>query len=508
MSAPRAAGLEVNKMSKRFGALKALDDVSMKVRPGTFHGLLGENGAGKSTLVKCIMGYYAADEGEVLLDGREQEINSPREAQARGIGMVYQHFTVVPGMTVLENLVLARADVPAIVDWAAEKKRAQAFLEKMPFKVPLEVAAKELAAGERQKVEILKQLYLDQRFLILDEPTSVLTPGEADEILGLLKGMTVAGHLTVLIITHKFREVMGFADDVTVLRRGRLAGTAKVADATPDSLARLMVGEGAAMSRHVERNAPVGGARLVVSGLGAEDETGAAALEDVGFQVCSGEIVGVAGVSGNGQRELVEVLAGQRRSTAGHIEIEGKAYTATRAEMRALKVHCLPEEPLKNACVGAMSVAENLAFRDFDSPPFARGGWWIDGAQLRERANRLIQRYGIKTQGPDAPVGTLSGGNVQRTVLAREMDDEVAVLVVANPCFGLDFAAVAEVRGRIQAARDRGAAVLLVSEDLDEIFELADRVLVMFEGRIAHEAMVAETRPEVLGRYMAGHGGH
>lgn len=507
MTAPRAAGLEVNRMSKRFGALKALDDVSLKVRPGTFHGLLGENGAGKSTLVKCIMGYYAADEGEVLLDGREQEINSPREAQARGIGMVYQHFTVVPGMTVLENLVLARADVPAIVDWARERTRAEAFLARMPFKVPLDVAAKDLAAGERQKVEILKQLYLDQRFLILDEPTSVLTPGEADEILGLLKGMTEAGRLTVLIITHKFREVMGFADDVTVLRRGRLAGTARVADATPESLARLMVGEGATMNRVVERKASIGAARLVVAGLCAEDETGEAALREVAFQVRSGEIVGVAGVSGNGQRELVEVLAGQRRPSAGSVEIEGQAYAATRAQMRALKVHCLPEEPLKNACVGDMSVAENLAFRDFDSRPFARGGWWIDASALRERARRTIERYGIKAQGPDAAVATLSGGNVQRTVLAREMAEEVAVLVVANPCFGLDFAAVAEVRGRVQAARDRGAAVLLVSEDLDEIFELADRVLVMFEGKIAHEAFVAETRPEILGRYMAGHAG-
>ncbi len=226
----------------KFGDFLALDNVALKVRPGSFHALLGENGAGKSTLVKCIMGYYHATEGDILVGGREQAIANPKDAHALGLGMVYQHFTLVPAMTVAENLVLARDDVPAVVNWAREKQELEAFLARMPFKVPLNARVSDISAGERQKCEILKQLYLKRRFLILDEPTSVLTPGEADEVLGMLRDMVVNGGLTILMITHKFREVMAFADEVTILRRGKLAGNGKVADLTPDSMARMMIG--------------------------------------------------------------------------------------------------------------------------------------------------------------------------------------------------------------------------------------------------------------------------
>src|SRR6201989_2872934 len=237
-----AFGVDAIAVTMKFGHFLALDNVELKVRPGSFHALLGENGAGKSTLVKCIMGYYHATEGEILVGGRQQAIANPKDAHALGLGMVYQHFTLVPAMTVAENLVLARDDVPAIVDWKKETRELEAFLSRMPFKVPLNARVSDISAGERQKCEILKQLYLKRRFLILDEPTSVLTPGEADEVLGMLRKMVEDGELTILMITHKFREVMAFADEVTILRRGRLAGAGRVADLTPDAMAGMMIG--------------------------------------------------------------------------------------------------------------------------------------------------------------------------------------------------------------------------------------------------------------------------
>ena len=482
-----ALGVDAVAMTMRFGEFVALDNVQLKVRPGSFHALLGENGAGKSTLVKCIMGYYHPTEGDVLVGGREQAIANPKDAHALGLGMVYQHFTLVPAMTVAENLVLARDDVPAVVDWAKEKKQLADFLARMPFKVPLDAKVSDISAGERQKCEILKQLYLKRRFLILDEPTSVLTPGEADEVLGMLRAMVVNGDLTILMITHKFREVMAFADEVTILRRGKLAGHGRVADLTPDSMARMMIGA------------------AELNKLNALDDSGAVAVHNVSLAVRGGEIVGIAGVSGNGQRQLVEVLAGQREAESGEIRVAGDIYRASREEMRRHRMSLLPEEPLKNACVGGMSVADNIAFREFDHAPFASGGWWLNRAAFREDAERKIARYRIKTRTPDTPISALSGGNVQRAVLARELGGDVEVLIAANPCFGLDFAAVAQIHAEIMAARNRGAAVLLVSEDLDELLELSDRLMVMFHGQLVYEARASEADLTEIGRHMAGH---
>src|ERR1700712_5995378 len=320
-----ALGVDAVAMTMRFGDFVALDNVELKVRPGSFHALLGENGAGKSTLVKCIMGYYHPTEGDVLVGGREQAIANPKDAHALGLGMVYQHFTLVPAMTVAENLVLARDDVPAIVNWPKEKKELEAFLSRMPFKAPLTARASDISAGERQKCEILKQLYLKRRFLILDEPTSVLTPGEADEVLGMLRGMVVNDGLTILMITHKFREVMAFADEVTILRRGKLAGAGKVADLTPDNMARMMIGA-EELTVQPARTGDAGATRLQLNKLTALDDAGAVAVHDVSLGVRSGEIVGIAGVSGNGQRQLVEVLAGQRVAESGEIRVINEVY--------------------------------------------------------------------------------------------------------------------------------------------------------------------------------------
>jgi len=497
-------GVEAVAMTMRFGAFTALDHVELKVRPGSFHALLGENGAGKSTLVKCIMGYYRPTAGNILVGDREQVISNPRDAHALGLGMVYQHFTLVPAMTVAENLVLARDDVPAVVDWPKEKKALAAFLAKMPFKVPLDARVSDISAGERQKCEILKQLYLKRRFLILDEPTSVLTPGEADEVLGMLRAMVVAGELTILMITHKFREVMAFADEVTILRRGKLAGKGRVADLTADDMARTMIGA-EQLTIQPARSGQLGKPRLELDVLRALDDAGAIAVRDVSLTVKSGEIVGIAGVSGNGQRQLVEVLAGQREAEGGAIRVAGDPYRARREEMRRHKMSLLPEEPLKNACVGGMSVADNIAFREFDRAPFAGAGFWLNRAAFRNDARKKIARYKIKTRTPDTPIAALSGGNVQRAVLARELGSDVEVLIAANPCFGLDFAAVAQIHAEIMAARNRGAAVLLVSEDLDELLELSDRLVVMFHGQFVYEAPTSAVDLTEIGRHMAGH---
>jgi len=500
----RAPSLELIGFSKRFGALAALDDVSVKVAAGSFHALLGENGAGKSTLVKCAMGYYAVDEGQILLDGREVSITHPRQAHELGLGMVYQHFTLVPNMTVLENFVLSRDHVPSVIDWKAERAALEAFFATTPFAVPCDIPVADLAAGQKQKGEILRQLYLKRNLLILDEPTSVLTPDEADEVLSTLKGLTEQKKLTIVTITHKFREVNAFCDTVTVLRRGRLVGTRPTADLDNDTMAEMMVGQRETRAV-VERDAHAPGRPVLrIEALSVADNIGQPAVDGLSLEIRAGEIVGVAGVSGNGQRELVETLAGQRHAASGRILVHGEPYGATRGEMIRHKIACLPEEPLRNACVADMSVAENMALRSFDQPPASPDGIRLHRGPMREIARRLIEAYKVKTPGPDAAIRGLSGGNVQRAVLARELSSEGDLLIVANPCFGLDFAAVVEIRARIVQARNRGAAVLLVSEDLDEILQLSDRIVVMFDGRLALETEAVRADVGAIGRAMAG----
>jgi simple sugar transport system ATP-binding protein len=506
-----ALSLDTYQLTKRFGAFTALNAVSLKVRPGTVHALLGENGAGKSTLVKCVVGYYLPDAGSVLIDGREHAIASPTVARELGIGMVYQHFTVVPGMTVAENLLLARGKLPPVIAWKQVRAELQAFLKTTPFRLDLDATPQDLSAGEKQKLEILKQLYLKPRLLILDEPTSVLTPQEADEVLGLLKDRAHAGDCSVVMITHKFREVAEHADDVSVLRRGALVASHAVAEVSADELAAAMVGEGrsaaqATLVREPRDAAAVPATRLEVTNLVVAGDRGERAVHSLGLKVLAGEIVGVAGVSGNGQRELMEALVGQRPIESGEVRVSGERFHATRAQNRRLKVRSLPEEPLRNACVGELSVGNNMGLRVFDAAPVASKGWMHWGL-VRERARKLISEYGVKTQGEGAPIRSLSGGNVQRAVLARELAEEAELLLVSNPVFGLDFAAVAEIHTRLVAARNRGTAVLLVSEDLDELLHLSDRIVVMSEGRIVFECEARGADRLTLGSHMGGHGG-
>ena len=492
-------------ITKRFGPLTALKDVNLQLRSGQFHALLGENGAGKSTLVKCIMGYYHPDEGKILLNQEQVTIRSPRDAQTFGIGMVYQQFTLIPNMTVLENLVISKATLDPVINWQKEEDQLTQFMGKMPFKVSLTARVSSLAAGEKQKVEILKQLALQNRILILDEPTSVLTPQEADEVLGHLRAMTLARQLSVLIITHKLREVAAFADEVTVLRKGQFVGSGQVSELKVSQMAEMMVGsEVTAKPKQrtvLSKKVP----KLLLRDIRIKDDIGVEVVRGLHLTIHEGEIVGVAGVSGNGQRELVEVLAGQRQATSGTIHVQDQPFHPTREKIMRHKIFCLPEEPLQNTCVGRMTVAENLAFRNFDLQPHAVGGWLISRPALRRSAFGLIERYNIKPPYPDTPIQSLSGGNVQRAVLARELSAEVEILIIANPCFGLDFLAMEEIRLQLVAARNRGTAVLLVSEDLDEILELSDRTVVMFNGQLVYETTSSGADLAIIGRHMTGH---
>ncbi|MFY0691666.1 MAG: ABC transporter ATP-binding protein [Paracoccaceae bacterium] len=498
--------VSVRNLTKRFGALTALDAVSIDFEPGTFHALLGENGAGKSTLVKCLMGTYRADAGELEIGGTAVQINNPKQAQHLGLGMVYQHFTLVPSMTVAENLVLGEEDLSAVINWKAHRTQLQAFLDTMPFQLDLDRPVSSLSAGEKQKLEILKQLHLGSRFLILDEPTSVLTPEEADQILGLMRQLTEEGRVSVVLISHKLREVEAYADEVSVLRHGRLVGQGKVGELTKADMVHMMVGKDQVADQGARIAFEGAEVALSVRDLTVENDKGLPAVCEIGLDVRSGEIVGIAGVSGNGQTEFVEALAGQRTETAGEITVRGMPYHKTRKEMDALQIKLLPEDPLNNGCVRGMSVADNLSLRNFDKPPHAVGGFWLNRPAIRAAGEALIARFKIKTQGPDAAIETLSGGNVQRTVLARELSEEAKVLIVQNPCFGLDLKAVADIRGRIVEARNNGAAVLLISEDLDEIFELSDRIMVMSEGSLVFETSRSAADLHEIGRHMASHG--
>jgi ABC-type uncharacterized transport system ATPase subunit len=507
MTAPttRPPFLEARGISKQFGSLRALDDVSLEIAPGTFHALLGENGAGKSTIVKCLMGFHHADAGEILIDHRPTRIDSPREARGFGLGMVFQHFTLIPSMTVAENLVLARPDLPFVIDWKTERKNLQAFLDHAPFRVDLDARVDSLAAGQKQKVEILKELYLQTRLLILDEPTSVLTRNEADEVLGFIRRIVEKKELSVLLITHKFREVMEYCDEVTVLRRGRFAGAGKTASLDASRMAEMMMGEPRLQKVVTKTSAPSARPVLRIEDLRARGDNGLEVLRGVNLTVRAGEIVGIAGVSGNGQKELVEVIAGQRSALSGQITVNDEIHLPTRAMLRKHQFFTLPEEPLRNAAVARMTVAENMVFGVFDQTPFQRSGFLLDRKAMDRLSRDLISRFSVRPPLPDAPIGELSGGNVQRAILARELSGEVRVLVAANPCFGLDFKAVDFIHDLLLETRNQGAAVLLVSEDLDELLSLADRIFVMTEGNVAHETTPSEVDLAVIGRQMAGH---
>ena len=485
---------------KRFPGVVANDHTCFEAAAGEVHALLGENGAGKSTLSNVLIGLYQPDEGEIRLYGERVRFGSPREAIAAGVCMVHQHFRLVAPFTVAQNVVLGdrRRDGGRFVlnTWRIES-RVRELGERYGLPVDPHAALWQLAVGEQQRVEILKALYRDARVLILDEPTSVLTPQEADTLFETVRLIAAEGR-TVVFISHKLREVMAVSDRVTILRAGRTVGTVATAEATPRSLATAMVGHDVDVV-HRHAGSGTGEALLEVDDLWVTGDRGVPAVRGATFTVHGGEILAVAGVSGNGQRELAEAITGMRRPSAGAVRVRGRKLRPgdPRAAIDAGVAH-IPEDRQHTGVAGGVSVAMNLALKEYRTRSL---GPLLRLRSMRERAEQAILAYDVKAPGPQAAAGSLSGGNLQKVVLAREFAMDPKVLIAASPTRGLDVAAVAAVQAHLVDAVERGVAVLLISEDLDEILTLADRVLVMFEGRLV-EAPTADV--STIGLLMAG----
>jgi ABC-type uncharacterized transport system ATPase subunit len=479
--------LELRGITKRFPGVLANDNVDFDLRKGEVHALLGENGAGKSTLMSILYGLYHPDEGEILVHGEPVSMDTPKDAIGRGIGMVHQHFMLIPVMTVAENIVLAEEPTKAgvVLDMAAARSRVEEIARQFNFAIDPNARIERISVGQQQRVEILKALYRKADILILDEPTAVLTPQEAQELFVILKGLVEQG-MSIIFISHKLNEVLEIADRVTVLRRGKKIETLPAAGATEASLASLMVGREVLL--RVEKKAPQpGDVLLAVQDLHVLDDRELPAVRGVTFEVRTGEIVGIAGVDGNGQTELVEALTGLRSTQSGRFSVDGRDLTGASAH-RILDagVGHIPEDRHRRGLVLDFSLAENMALHDFDKAPNSRFGW-LRPARLVERATKLIAEFDVRGGGPHTPAKSLSGGNQQKVVVAREVGNDPRVLIAAQPTRGLDVGAIEFVHRRLVEERDEGRAVLLVSLELDEILSLADRILVMYEGEIVAE---------------------
>jgi len=487
-------------ITKRFGSLIASDHVDLDLAKGEVHALLGENGAGKTTLMRILYGLTSLDEGRIAVGGRDVAIRSPRDAIATGIGMVSQHFTLVRPMTVAENLLLGRAR-GATLDLVWARAAVGDAAQRLGTSIDPDARVEDLSVGQQQRVEILKALSRDCRVLILDEPTAVLVPQETSALLATLRRLADDG-MTVVFISHKLAEVRAVSDRVTVLRAGRIVGT--VAGSTDErELAAMMVGRPAfGVSRASAAPAHERPVVLRVEGLSVPGRQDRPALRDVGLQVRSGEIVGVAGVSGNGQTELVEVLVGMRSPSGGSVRVgDVELAGASPATVMAAGVGRIPEDRHASLVLD-LSVAVNLALEHLDD--FVRGGR-LDRSAIRRHAQGLIERFAIRA-GPDDRVRTLSGGNIQKVLLARVLSRDPRLVVVSQPTRGLDVGATEYVRSELLSRRDAGAAILLVSEDLDELLALSDRILVLYEGAVAGELAAGAADPERLGMLMAGRG--
>ena len=489
-------------ITKSFPGVVANDGIDFDVAAGEVRALLGENGSGKTTLMNILYGMYRPDHGRILLRGRELHLAAPRDAIQHGVGMVHQHFMLVPVLTVAQNVVLALSASEEHRGLVVNLRAAEARVTEMSLRYGMPVdprsAVWQLPVGVQQRVEILKALLRGADLLILDEPTAVLTPTETVELFRTLRVLADEGR-SVVFITHKLAEVMETSDRVTVLRAGRVVDTVHVAKTTPGALARMMVGRD--LAAPPERRPGRGGpAALTVEELHARDDRDLPALRGVSFALHAGEILGVAGVDGNGQRELAETIAGLRRLESGRVTIAG---AATDARPRGRTVAHIPEDRRRTGLIGAFTLAENLILKTYDAPPFSR--WWgLDLRAIREASEHAMQEFDIRAPGPDTPATTLSGGNQQKLILARELGLDSSLVLAVQPTRGLDVGAIDFVHRRLLEARDRGAAILLISTDLEEIVTLSDRVLVLYEGEVMGVLPRDAATRDVLGLMMAG----
>ncbi len=495
--------LEMRGIVKQFPGVLAADHINFDVRAEEVHALLGENGAGKSTLMKMLYGLYKPDEGDILINGQPADITSPQDAIRQGIGMIHQHFMLVPSFTVAENVALGmKSSRGVLLDLDVVSQDIVKLSDQYGLKVDPGIPVWQLSVGEQQRVEILRALYRGAALLVLDEPTAVLTPQEVDELFVILKQLANDGH-ALIFISHKLHEVLAISNRVTVLRDGRKVDTIPTSGATKPKLAEMMVGRPVVLAYDVPERTP-GEPSLRLEGVSALRNRGDLGLKHVSLQVCAGEILGVAGVSGNGQHELAEVIAGLRTTTEGRITMMSQDITGkSPAEVNVLGLSHIPEERMEDGVIREFSVAENRVLQDHGRAPFAR--WIFMLFRVIANATKLsIRDFEIKTPSHETLIKNLSGGNIQKLVLARELSRKPAVLIAAQPTRGVDIGATEYIHQRLLQERDKGTAILLISEDLDEIRALSDRVVVLYEGRIVGEVARDAVDVNELGLMMAG----
>ena len=500
---PRIESLEMRGIVKRFPGVLANDHVDFDVNAGEIHALLGENGAGKSTLMKILYGLYQPEEGDIFLNGERIEIHSPMDSINYGIGMIHQHFMLVDNLSVAQNVALGlRSSREPRLDLDVVSDRILELTEKYGLQIDPNAIISRLAVGERQRVEIIKALYRGAALLVLDEPTAVLTPQEVDDLFIIFKQMARDGH-ALIFISHKLGEIIALTDRVSVLRDGKMIGTRQTADVTKRDLANMMVGREVLL----ERDRPeisAGQVRLKLEKVNAVNDQDQRVLRDVSFEICSGEIVGVAGVSGNGQRQLAEAIAGLWPVTDGKITLEGKEVTnLPTSDLLDSGLSYIPEERMHDGVIKNFTVAENLVLQDHIRQPYSKG-IFLNFGQIDVHAQKMISDYDIKTPSKDTPIKSLSGGNIQKVVMARELSRKPRVLIAAQPTRGVDIGATEYIHHQLLQQRSEGLATLLISEDLDEIKALSDRIVVMFGGEIMGVVKNDEVTIEELGLMMAG----